>query len=270
MAAVGARRSRRSRTGFCHPPPLGHLLFFGSRFGCSLSLLPAPFPCVSSTGLCPPRWPSLTASPPGWPPACCLFVSLLGTASSNTFGPGVRLVDDFLAKSKAPPCASFADTADVVAKVAFKMFLGVPALVGSWSSDRRTFSLVFTDNPLAEFTELPEKWGGVWYSNVLCGVIKGALEMVGLQSFGGLRGVGWGLLFENLFDEHKGWGGEGASENAQEAGQVCLPSLLYVRCSCAGGNHEPHARATRPHGRLDPLWSYALTLSSLRSLWLTL
>lgn len=94
---------------------------------------------------------------------------------------GVRLVDDFLAKSKAPPCASFADTADVVAKVAFKMFLGVPALVGSWSSDRRTFSLVFSDNPLAEFTELPEKWGEVWYSNVLCGVIKGALEMVQME-----------------------------------------------------------------------------------------
>lgn len=90
-------------------------------------------------------------------------------------------MDDFLAKSKAPPCASFADTADVVAKVAFKMFLGVPALVGSWSSDRRTFSLVFSDNPLAEFTELPEKWGEVWYSNVLCGVIKGALEMVQME-----------------------------------------------------------------------------------------
>jgi len=99
----------------------------------------------------------------------------------------VRLVDVFLAKSNAPPCASFADTADIVAKVAFKMFLGVPALVGSWSSDRRTFSLVFTDNPLAEFTELPEKWGGVWYSNVLCGVIKGALEMVRADLRGAVR-----------------------------------------------------------------------------------
>lgn len=143
----------------------------------------------------PSAWsPSLTALPSGCSHARCVIVPLLATSPLRLvlhLSPGVRLVDDFLAKSKAPPCASFADTADVVAKVAFKMFLGVPALVGSWSSDRRTFSLVFTDNPLAEFTELPEKWGGVWYSNVLCGVIKGALEMVRpVASFGRIRDVG--------------------------------------------------------------------------------
>jgi hypothetical protein len=42
------------------------------------------------------------------------------------------------------------------------------------------FSLTFDDNPLAEFVELPEEAleGGLWFSNVLCGVIRGALEMV--------------------------------------------------------------------------------------------
>lgn len=36
------------------------------------------------------------------------------------------------------------------------------------------------ENPLAEFVELPEEVleGGLWFSNVLCGVIRGALEMV--------------------------------------------------------------------------------------------
>jgi len=40
--------------------------------------------------------------------------------------------------------------------------------------------LTFEENPLAEFVELPEEAleGGLWYSNVLCGVLKGALEMV--------------------------------------------------------------------------------------------
>lgn len=37
------------------------------------------------------------------------------------------------------------------------------------------------ENPLAEFVELPEEAleGGLLFSNVLCGVIRGALEMVG-------------------------------------------------------------------------------------------
>jgi hypothetical protein len=43
------------------------------------------------------------------------------------------------------------------------------------------FVLTFDENPLAEFVELPEEAleGGLWFSNVLCGVLRGALEMVG-------------------------------------------------------------------------------------------
>lgn len=61
------------------------------------------------------------------------------------------------------------------------MFLGVPAVAGAWSSDKKTFGLMFEDNPLAEFTELPENCKALWYSNVLCGVIRGALEMVNMK-----------------------------------------------------------------------------------------
>lgn len=94
---------------------------------------------------------------------------------------GVRLIDDFLAKSKINHCSNFTETADVIAKVAFKMFLGVLATVGPWSQDKKTFGLVFDDNPLAEFAELPEDCKALWYSNVLCGVIRGALEMVNMK-----------------------------------------------------------------------------------------
>jgi len=43
--------------------------------------------------------------------------------------------------------------------------------------------LTLDENPLAEFVELPEEVleGGLWFSNVLCGVIRGALEMVQMQ-----------------------------------------------------------------------------------------
>jgi len=42
------------------------------------------------------------------------------------------------------------------------------------------FTLTLDENPLAEFVELPDEAleGGLWFSNVLCGVLRGALEMV--------------------------------------------------------------------------------------------
>lgn len=60
---------------------------------------------------------------------------------------GTRLIDEFLAKSGAN-CASFRETADVIAKVAFKMFLGITTDVTSWAPDGSSFSLIFQENPL--------------------------------------------------------------------------------------------------------------------------
>lgn len=42
------------------------------------------------------------------------------------------------------------------------------------------FSLILEENPLADFVEMPPdaRQGGLWWSNVLAGVIRGALEMV--------------------------------------------------------------------------------------------
>jgi len=92
---------------------------------------------------------------------------------------GVRLIDEFLAKAGVGPCGSFAETAEVIAKVGFKMFLGVTAeVVGATSSE---FTLQFTENPLAEFVELPEQYSSLAYSNMLCGVLRGALEMVQMR-----------------------------------------------------------------------------------------
>ncbi|KAJ3738041.1 NO signaling/Golgi transport ligand-binding domain-containing protein, partial [Lentinula raphanica] len=58
-----------------------------------------------------------------------------------------------------------------------------PTSTSQASSTGSSFSLIFDENPLAEFVELPEDAleGGLWFSNVLCGVIRGALEMVQMQ-----------------------------------------------------------------------------------------
>lgn len=94
---------------------------------------------------------------------------------------GVRLIDEFLAKSGVTNCTNFKETADVISKVAFKMFLGISPDVTAWNPENTSFSLIFNDNPLLDFVELPPQYSELQYCNILCGVIKGALEMVQLQ-----------------------------------------------------------------------------------------
>lgn len=90
-------------------------------------------------------------------------------------------MDEFLAKSGISSCSNLVETADAIAKVAFKMFLGVTAEVNMWNTDRTAFSLILSENPLVEFVELPPAYQGLLYSNVLCGVIRGSLEMVQMR-----------------------------------------------------------------------------------------
>jgi len=111
---------------------------------------------------------------------------------------GTRLIEDFLARSNMGRCNDFKEVGEVIAKVGFKAFLnitptvthsalpvaagatGASGLIGSVGS---SFTLTLDENPLAEFVELPEEAleGELWFSNVLCGVIRGALEMVQMQ-----------------------------------------------------------------------------------------
>lgn len=102
------------------------------------------------------------------------------------------MIEDFLARTGLQKCSSFAETAEVVSKVraiyatadqnssqvAFKTFLNITPTVTAPSPSE--FILTLEENPLSEFAELPRdaKEGGLWFSNVLCGVIRGALEMV--------------------------------------------------------------------------------------------
>ena len=106
---------------------------------------------------------------------------------------GVRCVDEFLAKADhlpIPQCRALGETAEVLAKTGFRMFLGVSAEVNMINDG--SFSLLMYDNPLALFVELPQeeedgsggggdKWKSLKYSNLYCGIIRGALEQVNLK-----------------------------------------------------------------------------------------
>jgi hypothetical protein len=124
----------------------------------------------------------------------------------------LRLIDDFLSHSGIGRCTDFRETAEIVAKVklnisrseirctrfqhllqfvslppslddhiiqvGLKVFLGVAGQVGNFDVKKNEFSLILDDNPLVEFVELPEQYDKLWYSNVICGVLRGSLEMV--------------------------------------------------------------------------------------------
>ncbi|KAM7268103.1 hypothetical protein ACFE04_010269 [Oxalis oulophora] len=95
---------------------------------------------------------------------------------------GIRLIDDFLAKSHVSKCIDFKETAETIAKVGFKMFLGITASVSNWDADGTCCSIILEDNPLVDFVELPDTCQGLYYCNILCGVIRGALEMVSMKT----------------------------------------------------------------------------------------
>mmetsp|Transcript_29030 Transcript_29030/g.38687 ORF Transcript_29030/g.38687 Transcript_29030/m.38687 type:complete len:98 (-) Transcript_29030:60-353(-) len=62
------------------------------------------------------------------------------------------------------------------------MFLGVYADVTNWDAQSQACSLVLKDNPLSDFVVLPPQLKNeLWYSNILTGIIRGALEMINLK-----------------------------------------------------------------------------------------
>mmetsp|Transcript_28050 Transcript_28050/g.36679 ORF Transcript_28050/g.36679 Transcript_28050/m.36679 type:complete len:218 (+) Transcript_28050:143-796(+) len=123
---------------------------------------------------------------------------------------GVRCVDEFLAKSEqhgmtVPTCQNLKDTAEVVAKTGFRMFLGISCDV-TMAPDGNAFSLFMYENPLSLFVELPKttetlsdstgaagggrggaaaggpkQWKDLKYSNLYCGILRGSLEQINLR-----------------------------------------------------------------------------------------
>lgn len=61
------------------------------------------------------------------------------------------------------------------------MYLNIQPSITNWSAAGDEFSLVFDNNPLTEFVELPADMTNLRYSGIICGCIRGALEMVQLE-----------------------------------------------------------------------------------------
>ncbi|KAL1517430.1 hypothetical protein ABEB36_001195 [Hypothenemus hampei] len=93
---------------------------------------------------------------------------------------GIRLIEDFLSRTGTGRCLDLKDTADKILS-AFRLYLGVQPNVVNWSGAGDEFSLILESNPLTELVELPDELKQLKYCNMICGVIRGALEMVQLD-----------------------------------------------------------------------------------------
>ena len=88
------------------------------------------------------------------------------------------------------------------------MFLGVTASVSNWDADGTCCSIILEDNPLVDFVELPDTCQGLYYCNILSGVIRGALEMVSLKTslipydpfLPSVGSIQWHLKSKDIFD----------------------------------------------------------------------
>jgi trafficking protein particle complex subunit 3 len=70
----------------------------------------------------------------------------------------------------------------IIKEAGFKIYFGISPLVANWSQDGKEFSLYIDDNPLAEYVQIPSNMKNeLWFSNILCGVLRGALEMVHME-----------------------------------------------------------------------------------------
>ena len=90
---------------------------------------------------------------------------------------GIRLVEDFLARTGGNKCTDLRDTAEKI-QLAFKMFLNISPTISGWTATTDEFSLIFDTNPLAEFVELPDNCYNLRYANILSGAIRGTIKGV--------------------------------------------------------------------------------------------
>lgn len=96
---------------------------------------------------------------------------------------GMRLIEEFLAKSGIERCSNFQITARAIAERAFPMFLGVRGTARPADGDEsgKECVIILREIPLAEFVEIPQQYQGLKYCNLVAGVIEGALARVSLS-----------------------------------------------------------------------------------------
>ncbi|KAK2959352.1 putative Trafficking protein particle complex subunit 3 [Blattamonas nauphoetae] len=90
---------------------------------------------------------------------------------------GKRVCDDVLSHAQVSKCENVKEALQITTKVGFRMMLNIQPTLTT-TPDPKIFVLSFPENPLSSNVEIPTELNDIAYSNIICGVIEGALELL--------------------------------------------------------------------------------------------
>ena len=92
---------------------------------------------------------------------------------------GKRLVDDLIDDFQR---VDQSDQNKLMEKLICQLAQYYLGIIGNYSqTGEKEFHLIFTENPISLYVELPESLEGLCYSNVICGIMRGMLEICGYE-----------------------------------------------------------------------------------------
>eukprot|EP00924_Labyrinthula_sp_SR-Ha-C_P001475 snap_masked-scaffold_55-processed-gene-1.17-mRNA-1 protein AED:0.08 eAED:0.08 QI:0/-1/0/1/-1/1/1/0/190 len=95
---------------------------------------------------------------------------------------GTRMADELLAISNIRNCSSFTTTLNIIVEIGFYMFFGITPKISPNTEKENSFLLELWNNPLENFVELPKDQSSLSYSEIICGILKGSLLAVSIDS----------------------------------------------------------------------------------------
>ena len=98
------------------------------------------------------------------------------------FNIGISLADELLAKMDiTSTCKTFKNAINIIVRHGFKIFFGVNVDVNNWLEDNTAVTIAIVRNPLTQFVALPLERENLHYCTIFGGIIRGALEQIGVH-----------------------------------------------------------------------------------------
>ena len=92
---------------------------------------------------------------------------------------GKRLLDDLIDDFQKKIDSSNSKLMEILIKQLAQYYLGIISSLSQVSE--KEYHLVFKENPISFYVELPEELNNLCYSNIICGIFRGMLEVSGFE-----------------------------------------------------------------------------------------
>lgn len=96
------------------------------------------------------------------------------------FNIGIKLSDEFISTFMIDNCKDISDIGYKLGVESFKHYLNIESKIKI--IDKKEFIINFNNNPFEKNLELSEEHDSLVYSNIICGIISGALDNINIYS----------------------------------------------------------------------------------------